>query len=145
MPAFTLPDALVINLYWVLALLCCGFAAVAGGRSGRIGASMIITASVASVVGEQFGTWNQTHIHVMTIDFILLARFYSLALRSKSYWPIWVTGFHLISVFSHIAVLFADDVRQMLYYGFGAFWSLPILLAMVIGISRDRLQRIEPG
>jgi hypothetical protein len=145
MPAINLPDALVISLYWVLALLCCGFAAAAGGKSGRIGATMIITASVASAVGDQFGTWNQTHIPVMAIDLILLAGFYWLAMRSKSYWPIWVTGLHLISVFSHIAVLFADDVRQMLYYGFGAVWSLPILLAMVIGISHDRMRRIEPG
>lgn len=145
MPAFTLPDALVINLYWVLAFLCCGFAAIAGGKSGRLGAAMIMTASVASAAGERFGTWSQTHIPVMIIDLALLAGFYWLALRSRSYWPIWATGFHLISVLSHLAILFAADVRQMLYFGFGAFWSLPVLLAMVIGISRDRLRHIEPG
>jgi hypothetical protein len=138
MPANSLPDVLVINLYWLLALLCCGFAAMAGGRSGCTGAVMIMAASVASAVGGLFGTWDQTHIPVMAIDLILLGGFYWLALRSDSYWPIWATGFHLISVLSHLAVLFSENVRQMLYFGFGAFWSLPVMLAMVIGISQDR-------
>lgn len=129
---------MVIALYWVLALVCCGFAAAAGGRSGRIGALMIMTASVASAAGARFGTWGETHLPVMAIDLILLAGFYWLALKSDSYWPIWATGFHLLSVISHLAMFISDSVRQILYFSFGAFWSLPVLLAMVIGIARDR-------
>jgi hypothetical protein len=136
--AITLPDALVISLFWVFAALCCGFAAFVGGKTGRTGAAMIMTASVASAVAGEFGTWAQTHFPVMAIDLLLLAGFYGLALRSQSYWPIWATGFHLITVVSHVAVLFGDSVRQMLYYGFGAFWSLPVMLAMVIGTVLDR-------
>ncbi len=102
---------------------------------------MIATASVASAIAGQFGTWAHTHIPIMTIDLILLIGFYWLALKSSHFWPIWVTGFHLISVISHIAVLFDDHVRQILYYSFGAFWSLPVLLAMVIGIAQDRAIR----
>ena len=74
----------------------------------------------------------------MAIDLILLAGFYWLALKSDSYWPIWATGFHLLSVISHLAMFISDSVRQILYFSFGAFWSLPVLLAMVIGIARDR-------
>jgi hypothetical protein len=138
MSALPLPDALIIGLYWLLALLCCAFAAVAGGKSGRTGAAMIFTASVASVLGAQFGNWGQPHIPVMTIDLILLAGFYWLALRSESYWPIWATGFHLISVISHVAMFFSEEVRQALYFAFGAFWSLPVMMIMVICILRDR-------
>lgn len=138
-----LPDAMIIALYWLLALVCCAFAALAGGRSGRTGAAMILTASIASALGAQFGTWGQTHIPVMTIDLILLAGFYRLALSSQSYWPIWATGFHLISVISHFAMFFSEEVRQMLYFGFGAFWSLPVLLVMVIGIARDRISALH--
>lgn len=139
-----LPDALVISLYWLLALLCCAFAAIAGGRSGRTGALMILTASVASAFGAQFGTWGQPHIPVMIIDLILLAGFYALALRSDSYWPIWATAFHLISVISHLAMFISNEVREMLYFAFGAFWSLPVLLVMVIGIARDRMTYLQP-
>ncbi len=99
---------------------------------------MIVTASVASAVGGQFGTWSHTHVPVMIIDLILLGGFYWLALSSDSYWPIWATGFHLLSVISHVAMYFSESVREMLYFAFGAFWSLPVLLAMVIGILRDR-------
>lgn len=144
MPALPLPDALIIGLYWLLALLCCAFAAIAGGKSGRTGAAMIMTASVASALGAQFGTWGQTHIPVMAIDLLLLAGFYALALRSDSYWPIWATGFHLISVISHLAVFISNEVREILYFAFGAFWSLPVLLVMVVGIAYDRSnQRLE--
>jgi hypothetical protein len=138
MSSTTLPDALVINLFWVLALLCCAFAAIAGGRSGRTGAAMIMAASVASAVGGQFGSWGHTHIPVLTIDLLLLGGFYWLAMKSDSYWPIWATGFHLISVLAHLAVFASEGVRQMLYFGFGAFWSLPVMLAMVIGIAQDQ-------
>jgi hypothetical protein len=141
MPATFLPDVLVISLYWAFAALCCGYAAVAGGKTGRAGAAMIMAASVASAVAGGFGAWSETHVPVMIIDLFLLAGFYWLALRSESFWPIWATGFHLISVISHMAVLFGDGVRQMLYYGFGAFWSLPVILAMVIGITLDRAHR----
>lgn len=138
MPANSLPDALVISLFWIFAALCCGYTAIAGGKTGRTGAAMIMTASVASAIGGEFGSWAQTHIPVMAIDLFLLLGFYWLALRSDSFWPIWATGFHLISVTSHLAVLLGDGVRQMLYYGFGAFWSLPVMLAMVIGTAMDR-------
>lgn len=100
---------------------------------------MIIAASVASAVAGGFGAWSETHVPVMIIDLFLLAGFYWLALRSESFWPIWATGFHLISIIAHIAVLLGDSVRQMLYYGFGALWSLPVILAMVIGTTLDRI------
>ena len=138
MPAYSLPDALVISLFWVFAALCCGFAAVSGGKTGRTGAAMIMAASVASAVGGEFGSWAQAHIPVMAIDLCLLLGFYWLALRSQSFWPIWATGFHLISVTSHLAIFFSDGVKQMLYYGFGAFWSLPVMLVMVLGVALDR-------
>jgi hypothetical protein len=141
MPVSSLSDAMVIALYWMLAFLCCAFAAIAGGKTGRIGAAMIVTASVASALGAQFGTWDETNVPVMAIDILLLIGFYWLALKSDSYWPIWATGFHLLSVIGHIAMYFSESVREMLYFAFGAFWSLPVLLAMVIGIARDRAIR----
>lgn len=145
MPTTSLPDALIISLFWVFAALCCGFAAIAGGKTGRTGAAMIMAASVASAVAGEFGSWAQTHIPVMAIDLFLLLGFYWLALRSQSFWPIWATAFHLISVTSHLAIFFSEGVQQMLYYGFGAFWSLPVMLAMVIGIALDRARTpVEP-
>jgi hypothetical protein len=145
MSAFPLPDATIVNLYWLLAAICCAFAAIAGGNTGRTGAAMIMTASVASAVGGQFGRWDQPHIPVMIIDLILLAGFYWLALKSESYWPIWATGFHLLSVIGHLALFLGESVREMLYFAFGAFWSLPVLLAMVVGTYRDRAMRSGVG
>jgi hypothetical protein len=145
MHAFLLPDAMIISLYWLLAGTCCAFAAIAGGSTGRAGAAMIVTASIATAVGGQFGSWGETHLPVMIIDLILLAGFYWLALRSDSFWPIWATGFHLLSVIGHFAMYFSESVREMLYFAFGAFWSLPVLLAMVIGILRDRTIRPRTG
>jgi hypothetical protein len=81
----------------------------------------------------------------MIIDLTLLAGFYWLALRSDSFWPIWATGFHLLSVIGHFAMYLSENVREMLYFAFGAVWSLPVLLAMVIGIHRDRTIRPQPG
>jgi hypothetical protein len=125
-------------LFWLLLVLCCAFAATVGGQSGRAGSTMLIAASIATWIWELSNSWAQTNVPVMVIDFALLVGLYILAIRSSSYWPIWATGFHLLTVAGHFASIIMPDFRLGIYWRFSGIWSILVLMAMVIGISVDR-------
>jgi hypothetical protein len=130
-----------VLLVWILLALCSIYAAVVGGPTGRVGAGLNVGATVATYFAFQFGPWTETHIPVLIIDVILLLALYALALKSRVYWPIWAAGFHLITVAVHGATLIAPDFRSTLYYYVNGMWAIFVQMAMVWGITLDRLHR----
>jgi hypothetical protein len=129
---------MIVVLVWILLVLCSIYAAVTGGVTGRIGAALNVGATVATLFAQQYGPWTETHIPVMLIDLLLLVAFYVLALSSRAYWPIWATGFHLITVTGHLATFLIPDFRASIYYLFNGMWAIFIQMAMVWGITLDR-------
>ncbi len=130
---------LIIILAWSITAMCSAYAVIAGGSTGRVGAALMTGAMVATLVAQRHGSWNQTHIPVMLIDLTLLAALYALALKSRVYWPIWAAGFHLIAVSGHAATLIVPDIKSSLYYLFNGMWAIFVQLAMVWGITLDRM------
>ena len=126
-------------LVWSLLALCCIYAATAGGRTGRIGAALNVSATVATLVAQGYAPWSQTHMPVLVIDLLLMLAFYALAMKSRVYWPIWAAGFHLITVAGHAATLIVPDFRSSLYYLFNGMWAIFVQMAMVWGITLDRM------
>ena len=133
---------LVAILFWLLLALCCSFAAVAGGSTGKTGAAMLIISTLATTAAttifQPATGWSETHVPVMAIDILLLCGLYMLALRSEAYWPLWATGFHLLTVSGHFATIIMPDFRLGVYFRFSSLWSLLVLMSMVVGISIDR-------
>jgi hypothetical protein len=126
-------------LFWLLALLSCVYAAVAGGRDGRWAAFMIMLASALTVPAAHLDhSWGHIELARMAVDSALLGGLYGLMLQSRRYWPIWMTGFHLIAVVTHLSVLLAPHYTPAIYRGMQSVWALPVLLSMVIGIALDR-------
>lgn len=130
---------LIVTLVWMLVALCSVYAAVAGGTAGRIGAALNVGATVATLFAKHMGTWSQTHVPVMTIDLVMMVALFWLAIKSKVYWPIWAAGFHLITVTGHAATLISPDFRSTLYYYFNGMWAIFVQMAMVWGITLDRM------
>ncbi len=128
----------VLTLFWLLLLLSCTFAGMAGGKSGRIGASLLVLATIATWNFEISSSWAQTHLPVMIIDTVLLIALYTLAIRSRCYWPIWATGFHLLTVAGHIASIIMPSFRFGMYWQFSGIWSVLVMMSMIVGISIDR-------
>lgn len=133
----------LILLVWTLLVLCSLYAAVAGGTTGRIGAALNVGATVATYFAQKVGPWTELHIPVMIIDLLLLAALYALALKSKVYWPIWAAGFHLITVGVHGATLIAPEFRSSVYYYANGMWAIFVQMAMVWGITLDRIHNIN--
>lgn len=127
--------------YWGFLALCSLFILARGGPPERIGvliavvASVLSTASVTRGMAERFTT---VEVGVLVIDLVTLGAFLVLAARADRYWPLWVAGFHMVSVVTHAALMIDPGVVPRVYAFAQALWSYPILLAMVVGTIRHR-------
>ncbi len=100
---------------------------------------MLVAAAGLSIPASHLDHgWTRTQLPVLAIDLLLLAGLISMAMRSRSYWPLWMTAFHLISVTTHVATVAQPELKPLIYFALQSFWSLPLLLAMVGGIMLDR-------
>jgi hypothetical protein len=126
-------------LFWLLALTSCLYAIVFGGRDGRWAAVLIIAASVLTVPAAQMGkAWGELETARLVVDLALLIGLCALMLWSRRYWPIWMTGFHLIAVATHVSVMIAPGFTPQIYRGLQSFWAIPVLLVLLAGVDRDR-------
>jgi len=126
-------------LYWLLALLCCGYAILLGGRDGRWAGFLFLAASGLTIPAGRLGqAWGKTEYLVLGVDLAFLASLYALMLTSRRYWPIWMVGFHLLAVVTHLSTLMAPDFTPRIYRAMGSFWAIPVLLSLLIGVELDR-------
>ena len=59
------------------------------------------------------------------------------------YWPLWVAGFHLITLTTHLATFAAPNYAFRVYFGLATIWAVPKLLVLAYGVELDR--RAEVG
>ena len=132
--------------YNVFLALSCGSAALYGGRPERIGAGLMFGGSMLSWAAlEYFGIFHSSvEIGILIIDLAMLAGLVALALLSDRYWPLWATGFHLVGVVTHIAVIADKAVAPLAYAHVLGLWSYLTLLSLALGTAA-RTQRIGPG
>jgi hypothetical protein len=127
------------SLFWLLTLVGCGYAAAAGGKDGRWAAGLIIAASLLTIPATRLGQdWAKTEYLILAVDLALLLGLYTLTLKSRSHFPIWMTGFHLIAVLTHVSTLLAPGFAPPIYRALGSLWAIPMTLAMMYGIQLDR-------
>jgi hypothetical protein len=126
-------------LFWLLAVTSCIYAIVFGGKDGRLAALLIIAASVLTVPAAHMGrAWGELETARLMVDLGLLLGLYVLMLSSRRYWPIWMTGFHLIAVATHVSVMIAPGFTPQIYRALQSFWAIPVLLSFMIGVELDR-------
>lgn len=120
-------------------LLCCGYGALFGGRDGRWVALVYISAVALTVPAQMLQrSWGDTHWPVFLVDLCLFLGLYGIAMRSRHYWPVWMAGFHLITMTTHLASAVAPSFAAKVYFGLATFWAVPKLLIILIGVSLDR-------
>jgi peptidoglycan/LPS O-acetylase OafA/YrhL len=131
---------MVSQLFTILLFASCGYACIAGGKDGRWISLFIIAAALLSIPASYLEqSWAHTQLPVFGVDLLLLGALVAVSLRSRHYWPLWMTGFHLGSIATHLATIAAPvQLKPMLYFAMQSFWSLPMLLVMVAGIMIDR-------
>ncbi|WP_447726027.1 hypothetical protein [Sphingomonas koreensis] len=130
---------LVALSFWALTLLCCSFAALFGGKSGRAIAIIYVGAVAATALATRDPqAWADPHLPALAVDLALLGALIWVVLHSNRWFPLWFTGFHLVAVVSHLASALAPGFAPKLYFLLQSLWSVPMLLTLVIGITLDR-------
>jgi len=133
-------------LFWILTLAACAFAAAIGGNDGRAAAFMILAASVLTIPATLMGNaWHRPEVAILAVDMLLLVMLYGLTLSSKRFFPIWMTGLHLIAVVTHLSALIAPDFTPRIYRALAGLWAIPMTLSMVFGILLDQRALLRRG
>ena len=130
---------MVSLLFLIILFASCAYAYFAGGREGRWISLLLIGAAMATFAASFIGYgYARVHLPVLTIDLLLLAGLAAIAIRSRRYWPVWVLALHLGSISTHVARAAEPSLPSIIYFAMQSFWSLPLLLVMVVGIMLDR-------
>ncbi|MEZ5708455.1 MAG: hypothetical protein R3E02_03585 [Blastomonas sp.] len=129
----------MVQLFWILTLLACGYAAVFGGRDGRWGSMLLLVAVILTVPANRVDrTWSDTQFAVAAVDTAYLVGIFIVALNSRRYWPIWAAAFQVLTVLTHLATMLGPSVTPKIYYAMSTFWIVPLIFSMVIGVTLDR-------
>ncbi len=128
----------------------CAYALIRGNRDLRIAGTALLIAGISSAFSGPAPGSDGTGIDwpLFTIDGILLGVLLWIALHSRRYWPIWLTGLHMIQVAGHILPLIDHSVTGWLYWLATAVWAYPIHCVLIIATYRQQmrqgLRRSEP-
>jgi len=134
---------MLLLLYVIFTLCCCGYALAVGGITGRAGAAVILTKTVLDLSTAWIDySWQETMYPLLAIDLVCLFCFIILALRSDRLWPLWATGFQLVAVLIHLATVWEINIAPKAYQALQQLWTIPMQLAMLSGIMADQRKRI---
>lgn len=127
-------------LFLALMALSCGYAIIGGPQEGKLVSSLFCGAWLVSFPASLMNPLERQmiDIYLFGIDLILLVGLSAVALKTKFFWPIWMLGLHFANLSMDVVSLFAQGWQPIIYDVLQAFWSVPELLIMPIGIHLDR-------
>jgi hypothetical protein len=127
---------------WGVALtLTCGLAITKGGASERWGAYFFYGAWLLTVTAHATDRVLVTQWAVFAIDVVLFILLTILALTSDRYWPIFMAGFHLLDVLTHVGHLLDANLPRWAYYTAAQIWGYLMILALLIGTANSWRER----
>lgn len=126
-------------LYGLLMWAVCFYAGFRGGWEERIAIAGIVLSTYASLLLVAFLElrYRQIELPLVLVDAGIALLMCAIAVRSRKFWPLWLTAFTGIALLSHLAALMPGMFSQ-LYYDATALWSYPQLLVLAIGIANHR-------
>lgn len=128
------------TFFWIYLALCSAYVFAKGAAPEKVAISTAIVATVLST-SSFFGLdlqFEHIELSLFLVDVATLCAFITLALIADRFWPLWITGIHLVGVATHTAKLLDPVVVPWAYAVTQAFWSYPILLLIVIGAARHQ-------
>ena len=131
-------------LWTATILLVCAFALWRGGSSERLVALMSLVAWLATVVLGEDQNWFAPQFGVLAIDIAFLVCLTTLALRTGLNWLLFASGFQLLAVGIHVAMVVDDAVRARTYQYALIIWGYLVLTSLAVGAwSHARERRSE--
>lgn len=131
--------------FYVLLLVCCGYALLRGGAPERIGAAIYAVGTGLTVVALQEAAirYGSVEVGALIVDMAALIAFLVLALRARRFWPLWIAALQAVGTAGHLAKLADPELMRWAYAFLLGIWSYPMLLLLAIGTynHQQRLRR----
>jgi hypothetical protein len=119
-------------VWLVVMATICGGALWKGGPSERIASLAFLAAWVATVLLRDDRRWNPQW-GIFVADAVLFVVLVGLALRSHRFWPMWMAGFELLGVVTHLGRILDHSVGAWAYITAGQIWGYLTLFALGYG------------
>lgn len=133
------------TFFRILLALVALYALLRGGREERHVALICVLGAVLthftiSPIADRF---RSLETQVMIVDLAVFAGFLAVALRSERFWPLWVAGLQLTTMFGHALKAFDNSLFPRAYGAALYFWAYPIVLILVIGTWRHQRRPVR--
>lgn len=136
------------NLFRVLLALVALYAFLRGRRDERQVSLMLVVGVLAThlVISPLHGRFASFETPVFLVDVAVFFGFLWVALRSERFWPLWIAGLQLTTLFGHVMKLVDAGLFSWAYGAALAFWGYPIVLILAVGTWRGRRRmHASPG
>ena len=120
-----------VATYYAVLLLTVAVAMLRGGPLERWAAYTALIASVCTTVLAPAPEWTNSEATIFIIDIVALASFWCIALKTKRFWPYWITGWQLIAIFGHVQKLMFSEILAQPYALLSMYISYPILFVIL--------------
>jgi hypothetical protein len=129
-------------LYLTLMLSCSIYSTIIGGVDARKFVFTIILATVFTNFSQDTVGFSKFNCYVVFIDFLVLILFYIFCLKSKFYWPLWITATQLLTVLSHMSIAFVPSYNFPIYFALQSIWSVIGQFLMAYGTFLDKKSKL---
>ena len=138
---------LPVILFNALLALVCAFALWRGGAPERIAAAGFLAAAAATRLAQRGATamFHRLELDVLTIDLALLGLLVFLAFRANRMWPIWMVGFHGLTVGVHAAKAYDPAIVPWIYGLAVGKLAYPMLILLIAATIRHQRRRTLYG
>ncbi len=126
-------------VFLTLLVAICSYAILLGRSDERWVAWTCLFATIGTtlLLSPVARRYSSFEVGVFLVDFTTFLVFATVALRSKRFWPLWVSGFQLTTSLAHLLKALDSSMIPLAYAAAGRFWGYPILIILAIGTYRS--------
>ena len=132
----------MVRLIFFFALMAaaCGYALLKGRTDARIVGAVFLVGTFATMGlrSSPAGGYSSVESGIFAVDVVCLLAFTYAALISDRFWPLWVSGFQLTTIFGHVFKAIDSDLLPLAYAAALRFWGYPILIMLAVGVWRQQ-------
>lgn len=128
------------NFFRILLALVALYALLRGTRDERQVSLILVVGVIAThlVISPERHRFGGLETAVMLVDVAVFLGFVWVALKSERFWPLWIAGLQLTTLFGHALKALDSTLFSWAYGAALAIWSYPIVILLAVGTWRGQ-------